>query len=56
MDIRDKKTEKLAKELNLNYISTVDTAFLDETNVELPYELKHIYSGNKYHSILHLTI
>ena len=33
LSIRDKKTEKLAKELNLNYISTVDTAFLDETYI-----------------------
>lgn len=39
LSIRDKKTEELAKDLNLKYISTVDTAFLDSPKVNLPAEI-----------------
>lgn len=39
LSIRDKKTEELAKNLNLKYISTVDTAFLDSPKVDLPAEI-----------------
>lgn len=39
LSIRDKKTEELAKSLNLKYISTVDTAFLDSPKVDLPAEI-----------------
>lgn len=39
LSIRDKKTEELAKNLNLKYISTVDTAFLDSPKVVLPAEI-----------------
>lgn len=39
LSIRDKKTEELAKSLNLKYVSTVDTAFLDSPKVDLPAEI-----------------
>lgn len=39
LSIRDRKTEELADELNLKYISTVDTAFLDSPKVNLPAEI-----------------
>lgn len=48
LSIRDSKTEKLASELNIkNYVSTVDTAFLDNTKVKIPKEiLKQINCDN----------
>ena len=48
LSIRDKKSEMLAQELHLKYTSTVDTAFLDDTVVELPYELKYINKIDDY--------
>lgn len=48
LSIRDKKSEMLARELRLKYTSTVDTAFLDNTVVELPYELKYINKIDDY--------
>lgn len=35
LSIRDAETEKLANAINLNYISTIDTAFLDLPNTEI---------------------
>ena len=46
--IRDKKTEKLADELHIPYVSTVDTAFLDSPAVEIPYELQHMIGKKPY--------
>ena len=37
LSIRDHKTEQLADELGIPYISTVDSAFLDAPKVEVPY-------------------
>lgn len=48
LSIRDKKTEVLADELGVKYISTVDTAFLDDTKVCLPYELRYINNLSDY--------
>lgn len=42
LSIRDKESEKLAKKLNLKYISTVDSAFLDSPKVNLPKELQSL--------------
>ncbi len=39
ISIRDKKTESLAKKLNINYVSTLDSAFLDTPQAELPTEI-----------------
>ena len=36
LSIRDKKTEKLAQELKINYVSTLDCAFLEQPRVKLP--------------------
>lgn len=46
--IRDKKTEQLADELHIPYISTVDTAFLDSPSVEIPYEIQHMIGKKSY--------
>lgn len=40
LSIRDKITEKLADNLNLNYCSTVDSAFLETPRVDLPTTVK----------------
>lgn len=39
ISIRDKKTEILAKELGIDYSPTLDSAFLDSTNENIPEEL-----------------
>lgn len=48
LSIRDHKTELLAEELKIPYISTVDTAFLDSPKVEIPYELKSLIGQKPY--------
>lgn len=42
ISIRDKKTEMIAKELNIDYTPTVDSAFLDSTDEKLPKEIQYI--------------
>lgn len=48
LSIRDKKTEELAKELKLKYVSTVDTAFLDSPKVDLPAEINSQIGDKDY--------
>ena len=48
LSIRDHKTELLAEELNIPYVSTVDTAFLDSPKVEIPYELTSLIGETPY--------
>ena len=48
LSIRDHKTELLAQELKVPYVSTVDTAFLDSPEVEIPYELKSLIGKKPY--------
>lgn len=48
LSIRDRKTELLADELGLPYVSTVDSAFLDDAAVEIPYELKYEIGEKAY--------
>lgn len=48
LSIRDKNTEKIAKELNINYVPTVDSAFLDSPKVELPLEIKAQIGSQPY--------
>lgn len=48
LSIRDKETEKLANSLNLNYVSTVDTAFLESPNVNLPAEISNLLGVRSY--------
>lgn len=48
LSIRDKKTEDLAKTLDLKYVSTVDTAFLDSPRIDLPSEISSQISNNDY--------
>lgn len=48
LSIRDHKTELLADELNIPYISTIDSAFLDSPKVEIPYELKSVVGDKPY--------
>lgn len=39
ISIRDKKSEKLAKTLGIEYVPTVDSAFLDAPKVDIPQEI-----------------
>lgn len=48
LSIRDQKTEELAKELNVHYYSTVDSAFLDSPKVEIPSEIQNKLRNKKY--------
>lgn len=48
LSIRDRKTELLADELGIPYISSIDSAFLDSPKVEIPYELKSVIGGKPY--------
>ena len=48
LSIRDKKTEMLAKELNINYTPTVDSAFLDSPKVTIPEEIQTAISTKQY--------
>jgi colanic acid/amylovoran biosynthesis protein len=48
ISIRDSRTEKIATDLNISYISTVDTAFLDTPSVSIPSELSSMIGLNKY--------
>lgn len=46
--IRDKKSEKLAERLNLDYVSTVDSAFLDDPKDKMPSDIKRQIGDSKY--------
>lgn len=48
LSIRDRKTEMLAEEIAVPYVSTVDSAFLDSPKVDIPYELKQNIGDNPY--------
>ena len=48
LSIRDLKTMKLASDLNLEYISSIDTAFLDEPKVDIPYNIKDSIGSDDY--------
>ena len=48
LSIRDKKTMKLADELGLSYTPSIDTAFLDTPNVDIPVEIQDIISNEKF--------
>ena len=48
LSIRDGKSEQLAKELGIPFVSTVDSAFLDSTIVEIPYEIKRAIGNTPY--------
>lgn len=46
ISLRDSKSEEIAKEIGIDYISTVDTAFLDSPIVEIPQVLKNSIGEN----------
>ena len=46
--IRDSKTEALAKQLNVKYIPTVDSAFLDSPQVDIPCEILDVLENKPY--------
>lgn len=48
LSIRDQKTELLAREMGFEYIKTVDSAFLDDPNVDIPYEIRVSIANKKY--------
>lgn len=47
LSVRDHKTELLAEQLHVNYVSTVDSAFLDDSEVDIP-EYVSCQIGNNY--------
>lgn len=48
LSIRDKRSEVLADKLNVKYVSTVDSAFLDSPKVEVPSEIKELIGEKPY--------
>lgn len=46
LSIRDDKTEKMAKELGLSYVQTVDTAFLETPSCKIPDHISHEIGDN----------
>lgn len=48
LSIRDHKTELLADEFGIPYVSTVDSAFLDSPQVEIPYEVLRAIGSKPY--------
>lgn len=48
LSIRDRVTEKLAQEIGISYISTVDTTFLDNPTEQIPYELRMMLLDKEY--------
>ena len=48
LSIRDARTEQLAKDMGLKYVSTVDTAFLEQPRVTLQEELQTVSNERPY--------
>lgn len=48
ISLRDKKSEQEAQKLGINYISTIDSAFLDSPQVEIPKEILQKIGDNPY--------
>jgi colanic acid/amylovoran biosynthesis protein len=48
LSIRDKKSAELADELNLSYIRSIDTAFLDTPEAKIPDEISSIINNEKF--------
>jgi colanic acid/amylovoran biosynthesis protein len=46
LSIRDAKSQMLAEEIGVNYVSTVDTAFLDSPEVKIPIEISNKISDH----------
>jgi colanic acid/amylovoran biosynthesis protein len=48
LSIRDKKTMTLADQLGVSYLPSIDTAFLDNPNAEIPPEILQTIGCNKF--------
>lgn len=48
LSLRDKKSEAIARELNIDFTSTVDTAFLETPVAEIPSEIAKSLDNTKY--------
>lgn len=48
LSIRDKKSQLLAEELNLNYTPTLDSAFMDSPKADIPEEISKQIGDNPY--------
>ncbi|GHU67754.1 hypothetical protein FACS189413_03120 [Bacteroidia bacterium] len=48
LSIRDQKTMRLADDLNLQYVSSIDTAFLDVPKADIPIEISQLIGVEKY--------
>ncbi len=48
VSIRDRQTEKIANELGLSYVSTVDSAFLECPKVKIPKIIQDVIAGSPY--------
>lgn len=48
ISLRDKKSEDIANGIGVNYVSTVDSAFLDSPHVEVPSEISELIGNDNY--------
>lgn len=48
VSLRDEKSVQVAKELNIPCVPTVDSAFLDSTEVEIPVEIQRLIGNSPY--------
>lgn len=48
LSIRDRKTAELADKLKLSYIQSIDTAFLDTPNAEIPIDIINAINNEEY--------
>ena len=48
VSLRDEKSIQVAKDLNIACVPTVDSAFLDSTEVEIPLEIQQLIGNNPY--------
>ncbi len=48
ISLRDKKSQLLAETLQINYQSTTDAAFMDDTNMQIPTEIQEKLTDRKY--------
>lgn len=48
VSLRDEQSIKIAEDLHVKYESTVDSAFLDSTEVQIPTEIQQLIGSNSY--------
>lgn len=56
LSLRDKVSQQIAADAGIDYVPTVDTAFLDDPQVEVPYEVRSMLRGREYMAFVPNTL